>query len=169
MISSVKKGLKEMVPYVILILVIVFIRLFIVTPVRVDGTSMENTLKENDILILNKFDHKYDRFDVVVFKYNNQKLIKRVIGLPGEKVEFKNNKLYINGEYIEEDFLGSKSFNFNITNLGYDVIPNDEYLLIGDNREASYDSRYFGTVKKEDIEGTVNLRLFPFNKIGNFN
>lgn len=169
MIASIKKGLKEMVPYVILILVIVFIRLFIITPVRVDGTSMENTLKENDILILNKFDHKYDRFDVVVFKYNNQKLIKRVIGLPGEKVEFKNNKLYINGEYIEEDFLGSKSFNFNITNLGYDVIPNDEYLLVGDNREASYDSRYFGTVKKEDIEGTVNLRLFPFNKIGNFN
>lgn len=169
MISSIKRGLKEMVPYLILIMVLIFIRIFIVTPVRVDGTSMENTLKENDILILNKFDHSYERFDVVVFKYNNQKLIKRVIGLPGEKVEFRNNKLYINGEYIEEDFLGSKSFNFNITDLGYDVVPNGEYLLVGDNRESSYDSRYFGTVKKEDIEGTVNLRLFPFNKIGNFN
>lgn len=168
MIASIKKGLKEMVPYFILIMVLVFIRIFIVTPVRVDGTSMENTLKENDILILNKFDHKYERFDVVVFNYNNQKLIKRVIGLPGEKVEFKNNKLYINGEYLVEDFLGSKSFNFNITDLGYDVVPNGEYLLVGDNREASYDSRYFGTVKKEDILGTVNLRIFPLNKIGNF-
>lgn len=157
-----------MVPYFILIMVLIFVRLFIVTPVRVDGPSMENTLKENDILILNKFDHSYERFDIVVFKYNNQKLIKRVIGLPGETVEFKNNKLYVNGKYLEEDFLGSKSFNFNISDLGYKVIPEGEFLLIGDNREASYDSRYFGTIKKEDILGTVNLRLFPFNKIGFF-
>lgn len=169
MITSIKNAIKEMIPYLTLIMVLILIRLFIITPVRVDGTSMENTLKENDILILKKFDHSYERFDVVVFKYNNQKLIKRVIGLPGEKVEFKNNKLYINGEYVEEDFLGSKSFNFNITNIGYDVVPDDEYLLVGDNREESYDSRYFGTVKKEDIEGTVNLRIFPFNKLGNFN
>lgn len=168
MITSIKKGLLEMVPYFILIMVLIFVRLFIVTPVRVDGPSMENTLKENDILILNKFDHSYERFDIVVFKYNNQKLIKRVIGLPGETVEFKNNKLYVNGKYLEEDFLGSKSFNFNISDLGYKVIPEGEFLLIGDNREASYDSRYFGTIKKEDILGTVNLRLFPFNKIGFF-
>jgi len=110
----------------------------------------------------------YERFDIVVFKYNNQKLIKRVIGLPGETVEFKNNKLYINGKYIEEKFLGSESFDFNISDLGYEIIPENEYLLIGDNRGASYDSRYFGTVEKEKIEGTVNLRLFPFNKIGFF-
>lgn len=169
MIASVKKGLKEMVPYLILIMVLIFIRIFIVTPVRVDGTSMEKTLKENDILILKKFDHTYERFDVVVFNYNKQKLIKRVIGLPGETVEYKNNKLYINGEYIKEDFIGSKSFDFNISELGYNVVPNGEYLLVGDNRDASYDSRYFGTVKQEDIEGTVTLRLYPFNKIGFFN
>lgn len=169
MITSLKKGLKEMIPYLILIMVLIFIRLFIVTPVRVDGTSMENTLQENDILILNKFDYTYERFDVVVFNYHNQKLIKRVIGLPGEKVEFKNNKLYIDGKYIKEDFLGSKSSDFSIEDLGYSVIPEDEYLLIGDNREASYDSRYFGTVNKKYIKGTVNFRLFPFNKIGKFN
>jgi len=167
-IASIKKEIKEMVPYVILIMVIILIRLFIITPVRVDGSSMENTLKENDILILNKLDKNYERFDIVVFKYNNQKLIKRVIGLPGETVEFKNNKLYINGKYIEEKFLGSESFDFNISDLGYEIIPENEYLLIGDNRGASYDSRYFGTVEKEKIEGTVNLRLFPFNKIGFF-
>ena len=87
------KFIKELVPYIVIIVVVVLIRTFIVTPVQVDGESMYPTLLDNQILILKKYDHSYDRFDIVVFKYNNSKLVKRVIGLPGETVSYKNNIL----------------------------------------------------------------------------
>ena len=79
-----KKIVKELIPYVIIVVVVFFIRTFIITPVRVYGSSMENTLKNNDILLLKKFDKKYDRYDVVVINHTNEnykteRIIKRVI------------------------------------------------------------------------------------------
>ena len=78
-----KKIIKEVYPYIIIIVCVVLFRTFIATPVRVDGNSMNDTLNNNDILILNKLDTSYERFDIVVINYGNTKLVKRIIGLPG--------------------------------------------------------------------------------------
>ena len=108
-----KKIIKELYPYVVIVIVVVLFRTFIATPVRVDGDSMKDTLYNNDILILNKLDKTYERFDVVVIDYNNTKLVKRIIGLPGENISYKNNELYINNE-IMEDVQTSRTGDFSL-------------------------------------------------------
>lgn len=165
-----KNIIKDLIPYVIIILLVVLIRTFIVTPVRVDGSSMYPTLKNGEILILKKYDHTYSRFDIVVLKYGNERLVKRVIGLPGEHIAYKDSKLYINDEYISEDFLPEDlSFeDFDNILIGHNYVPENSYLVIGDNRNASVDSRIFGFVDKKYILGVTNLRIFPFNRINKF-
>ncbi len=135
------KFIKELVPYIVIIVVVVLIRTFIVTPVQVDGESMYPTLLDNQILILKKYDHSYDRFDIVVFKYNNSKLVKRVIGLPGETVSYKNNILYINNKEIDNIKLDAYTYDFDLSEIGFDKIPEGYYFVLGDNRINSLDSR----------------------------
>jgi len=156
------KFIKEFVPYVVITLIVLFVRMYIVSPVRVDGNSMHPTLKNREFLLLTKFDKSYDRFDIVVLKYNNQKLVKRIIGLPGEHVEYKNNKLYVNGKVVEEKFKLFETDDFNIKELGYDVIPDNHYFVVGDNRGASLDSRKIGLIYDKNIEGTINISLSRF-------
>ena len=163
------KKIKDSISFIIIILAIILVRLFIVTPVRVDGPSMNNTLKDGDILLLDKYDNKYERFEIVVFNYNGERLIKRVIGLPGEVVSYKNNKLYINGNEIEDNYGLGYTENFELKDLNLTKIPDNEYLVMGDNRNDSLDSRYFGTISKDKILGSVKYRLFPFNKFGKVN
>ena len=159
------KLLKELIPYIIIIIAALLIRTFIFTPVKVDGASMYPTLEDGEILILKKYDKSYQRFEIAVIKHDNDMLVKRIIGLPGENVKYKNNKLYINGKKIEEP-LYLETENFSLSNLGYSKIPDDYYLVLGDNRYNSTDSRIFGLIKKEDILGTTSLRIWPLNKIG---
>lgn len=165
-----KKILKEIYPYIIIIVCVVLFRTFIATPVRVDGSSMDHTLHNNDILILNKLDKNFDRFDIVVINKNGSKLVKRIIGLPGENIEYKNNTLYINGKKME-DASQRRTLDFSLEKL-YDIekIPNNYYFVMGDNRGNSLDSRDYrvGLINKKDIIGTTKFRLFPFNKIGIF-
>ena len=104
--KRVERILKDAIPYIIVVVIVILIRSFIVTPAVVDGDSMLPTLKDNNIIILNKLDYKLNdinRFDIVVVKdLDKDLIIKRVIGLPGETIEFKNNKLYIeNKEFID--------------------------------------------------------------------
>ena len=173
--EKLKKILKELYPYVIIVVVVVLFRTFIATPVRVDGSSMDSTLKDGDILILNKLDKNYERFDVVVVNVTidgkTSKLVKRIIGLPGENIEYKNNELYINGKKLE-DVSTERTNNFSLEDL-YNInnIPKGSYFVMGDNRNNSRDSRDYtvGLIKKEDIVGTTTIRLFPLNKIGKFN
>ena len=166
-----KKVFKELYSYIIIIVVVVLFRSFIATPVRVDGDSMNSTLNNNDILILNKLDKDFDRFDIVVIKYGKSKLVKRIIGLPGENIEYKENDLYIDGELLE-DVAIARTKDFSLKEL-YDIdkIPEDYYFVMGDNRGNSLDSRSerVGLIKKSDIVGTTKIRLFPFTKIGKFN
>lgn len=164
--EKIKNILKEYLPYIIILIVIIFIRTFIVTLVRVDGSSMENTLHNGEILVLNKLDKNFERFDIVVIKYNNERLVKRIIGLPGEQVRYRNNQLFIDGKKIKEKFIDEETANFNIMELGYNRIPKGYYFVVGDNRDNSLDSRYIGLIKKEQIQGTTKIRLFPFHKIG---
>ena len=156
-----KKFIKELIPYIIIIISVVIIRTFIVTPVRVDGVSMSTTLENNEILILNKVDKSYNRFDVIVFNYNNEKLVKRIIGLPGETIKVKDNKLYINNKYINEEFTHRLTDDYEYER----VIPSNTYFVMGDNRSNSLDSRFIGPINKQNIEGTVNISLLPLKKI----
>ena len=172
--EKLKKYIKEIYPYIIIIIVVVLFRTFIATPVRVDGSSMDSTLKDGDILILNKLDTNYKRFDVVVIDVNidgkQVKLVKRIIGLPGESIEYKKNSLYINKKIIK-DVATERTSNFTLNEIyNIEKIPQDHYFVMGDNRNGSRDSRDYtvGLIKKEDIIGTTKVRLFPFNKIGKF-
>ena len=163
---------KELIPYVIIVIVVVLIRTFIVTPVIVSGPSMEPTLKNKDILILNKLHKKFNRYDVVVIdaKINGKKerIVKRIMGLPGESIEFKNNMFYVNGKRLSDDYRG-KTNDFTLEEVtGYEEIPDDYYFVMGDNRRNSLDSRDYriGLVKKSDIIGVPMFRIWPLNKIG---
>ena len=160
------KYIKELVPYIVIIVVVVLLRTFIITPVRVNGPSMIPTLNDGDILLLEKYDTNFQRHDIIVLKYNGEKLVKRVIGLPGETVEYKNNILYINGNKVNESFLTDKTQDFTLKKLGYDKIPDGYYFVVGDNRDNSLDSRFIGLIPKDTIEGKVVFRLFPFKHFG---
>ncbi len=157
-----KEKIKEISPYVLIVVVIVVIRIFIATPVKVDGDSMYNTLNDNDIVLLSKLS-SIDRFDIIVLKENdnNATIIKRVIGMPGDKVKIRNNKIYINNKIIEDEYAYGETSDYDEITLG-----DDEYFVLGDNRLISKDSRYFGAIKKSDIKGKAIFRLFPFTRFG---
>ncbi len=160
------KIIKELIPYLIIILVVMVIRTFIFTPIMVDGQSMVPTLEGNEIMILKKYDTSYERFDIVVVNKSveGDNLIKRVIGLPGETIYYENGLLYINDKVVEDVYAYGETLDFEKITLGA-----DEYFLMGDNREISLDSRSIGVIKKQEIEGTTNLVVYPFNKFGKVN
>lgn len=156
--------IKELIPYLVVIIVVVLIKVYIFSPIRVQGNSMDDTLSNGDIMILDEISYRFKeikRFDIVVIKTKNDFLIKRVVGLPGEKVKYKNNKLFINNKYVEEEFNHSKTDDFEEV-----ILDKDEYFVLGDNRVVSMDSRYFGAFTKKEIKGHTNLTLFPFKRIG---
>ena len=158
-----KKVLKESYPYLIIIVVILLVRAFLFTPIIVNGTSMYPTLKEHDMMILNKISLRVnglERFDIVVVD-NEDYIIKRVIGLPGETVAYYDGKLYINGKHMEDNYATSTTKDFDPVKLG-----KNEYFVMGDNREVSKDSRTIGPVNIKNIKGKASLRLVPLNKIG---
>ncbi len=169
------KIFKEVMSYVIIILIVILIRIFIATPVKVDGSSMFPTLKNNDVLIEKKFDKSFDRFDIVVINYKKDKLVKRVIGLPGETVRISvthvgNNvvsKIYINGEVLEENY-GYEPIRDGGSASQEIKLGDNEYFVLGDNRNNSSDSRFIGVINKKDIKGVTNFRLFPFKNFGKF-
>lgn len=160
------KYIKEFMPYVVIILLVVLLRSYIITPVQVDGKSMMPTLQNNDVLLLKKFDRNFDRFRIVVLDYQGERLIKRIIGLPGEHIAYRDNKLYINGVETEETFSHEETYDFDLKNLGYEVIPEGHYLVLGDNRINSMDGRLFGPVEKKQLKGIVDFSLFPFSSFG---
>lgn len=176
---DVVEFLKDSFKYLIVIIIVLVIAIYVVSFQQVIGPSMNPTLKEGDILVLNKIMYKFrkiKRNDIVALRYaEDEKLVvKRIIGLPGEKIEYKDLKenndvksiLYIDGKGYDEEYLNNVyTKSFSIEDLGYEVIPDDMYLVLGDNRSNSLDSRNFGLVKKEDIIGRVKVRIFPFNNI----
>lgn len=161
------KFLKELIPYLVIIVVVIVIRTFVATPVKVDGRSMVPTLNNNDILILSKLSRNYKRFDIVVVKAHGTKLVKRIIGLPGENIEYKDNVLYINGKEVS-DVTPEETDDFSLEELyGLKKIPNNYYFVMGDNRDGSSDSRdsRIGLIKKDNILGKTIFRIWPLNKM----
>ncbi len=172
---DIKEHIKDVSVYIIIILAVVFCVQYVVTIQQNMGPSMQPTLYEGDAFLLNKLSYrigKIHRGDVIVFNYKSTKyMVKRVIGLPGEKIEYKDNILYINGQPYKEKYLDSKvqTEDFDISGLKNsesDTIPEDMYLVLGDNRENSEDSRYYGLVSKKDIIGKTMFRIWPLSKIG---
>jgi len=157
-----------------------FIRYFLFTPIVVDGDSMMPTLENGDRMIVNKFSYKIgepNRFDIVVFHAPEQKdYIKRVIGVPGDFVEYKDDQLYINGEPIDEPYLdaykaeiseGNLTGDFSLKDIdpSLDVIPEGYVFVMGDNRRFSKDSRHIGIVDQKEIIGNTSIIFWPLNEI----
>lgn len=168
-LRGIKEFISDFAKYIIIAIIALIIFIYIISFQQVLGPSMEPNYNEGEIFLLNKLKYKiFDvkRFDVIVLKSNKSKLmIKRVIGLPGDKVEYKNNKLYINDTEVKEEFkkTGTTS-DFNISILGSTTVPENSYFVLGDNRENSEDSRIFGFVTDDEIVGKVEFRLWPIVK-----
>lgn len=174
-----KSLLRTLAEFALLIGIVSLLRVFIFNPVEVSGTSMEPNYEDADRLWQTTIIDP-GRFDVITFKSprNGKSVVKRVIGLPGDTVRYENDQLYINDVAYEEPYLEAfrkaassdlltEDFTFETAPgvLGSQV-PKDAYFVLGDNRQKTDDSRYFGFVDKEDITGVVFFRFFPLEKIG---
>ncbi len=156
--------LKDSFKYFLVVVVVFFIVLFVATFHQVIGPSMEPHLKEGDVLLLDKLSYRFfkpSRNDIVVITQDSKNMIKRIIGLPGETISYKDNILYIDGKAYEEVNIEVATADFDQVSLG-----EDEYFVMGDNRINSSDSRDFGPVSKEHIIGRVVIRLWPINEFG---
>lgn len=163
--------IKDILMYAIIVVIIFLIRLYVIVPAEVIGPSMEPTLNDKEIVVMDQIGpkyYKYKRFDVIVFEYDSPSyLIKRIVGLPGEKIQIKDNTLFVDDEEVEQAFATTgDTKDFSINDLEYTTIPNDMYLVLGDNRENSTDSRTIGLIPKDKITGKIIFRIWPFKQIG---
>jgi signal peptidase I len=197
--NPVRSFLKEWALFGLIIGGIILSRIYLWTPVRVDGHSMDPTLADSEyLLVINKL--PIDRFDIVVASETEngktKEIVKRVIGLPGDTIQYENDTLYINGKKTDEPYLKEYIKKFKedklqstYTGKGFEEngelfrqmaqiaeaftvdkdgsatftkkLLDDEYLLLGDDRIVSKDSRQVGAFKKEQIKGEAVLRLWP--------
>lgn len=141
---------------ILIIIAVVVVKTCIVDIARVQGNSMNPTLKNNDLLLYSKMNNNYSRFDIVIMKIDNKFYIKRIIGLPGETIEYKDNKLLVNKKIVNEPFNTTKTNDFSLVQIcSYKIIPQNMYLVLGDNRQNSYDSRNYGLVDVSNIKGKI--------------
>lgn len=152
------------------------VRALLLTPIEVKGASMEPTLHSQERMFVTKIGD-VKRFDIVVFHATEEKdYIKRVIGLPGDRVEYKDDMLYINGKLYKEPYLDESkkqitdgpltgSFTLSETPVGSEVVPEGHIFVMGDNRRRSKDSRHIGAVPIESIVGTTKFVFYPLNEI----
>lgn len=165
-----KHFIKELLPYIIIIIIVVLIRTFIITPILVSGDSMKPNLHDNEVLLIKKINYNsstIERFDIVVIKEENEEIIKRIIGMPGEHISYKNNKLYVNDKIVSENFEFRDTRDFNLEEIcNCSTIPEGKYLVLGDNRPISKDSRIIGLIDEEDIIGKAIYRIWPIAKFG---
>lgn len=171
-----KNEVMSWVKTIVFAFIVVFVcRQFLFTPITVKGESMSPTFEDNQKVVISKTS-KIERFDIVVFKSPNMKdnYIKRVIGLPGDKIEVKDDVLYIDGKAYEEPYLNANKEKILFGQLTEDFtleqntessrVPEGYYFVMGDNRLRSYDSRMFGFIAKDELLGEVKLRVFPLGR-----
>ncbi|QFT88303.1 Signal peptidase I V [Bacillus sp. THAF10] len=171
-----KKHLTALKWFITPILIIIFVRALFFSNYVVEGHSMNPTLEQGNFLMVNKMVYAFsqpERFDVIVFRQEGQDVnyVKRVIGLPGDEIEYIKDILYVNGQPVMEPFISSddlKVFGGNFTGdfsleelTGVEKVPKGHVFVIGDNRLSSFDSRHFGYVAVKDIVGKVHIRYWP--------
>jgi signal peptidase I len=155
---------------VVAVVVAVFVIVFLYQPVKVEGTSMQPGLQNHDRLFVNKFIYdfgKIHRGDIVVFHYplNPKKsFIKRVIGLPGDRLNIVDGHVYLNGRRLHEPYVPLKYRDHGSMMVG--VVPPGEYFVMGDHRNVSEDSRDFGPVPRKDIYGEAGFVYWPLSYMG---
>ena len=178
-LREVTEFIKDTAAYIVIIAVILFVFTFIIAFQPVAGNSMSPTLVDGEVALVSKFAYYFSfpqRNEIVIINKNDKSYVKRIVGLPGESVKYLNGILYINDKPYKETFLSSsiKTSNFlfedicSINECTDGVIPKNKYLVLGDNRPESIDSRdnSFGLVDFKEIKGKAFFVIFPFNKLG---
>ncbi|WP_445506425.1 signal peptidase I [Niallia sp. 03190] len=159
-------------------IIFIIIRAFFFSNYEVEGESMMPTLQDGNKLVVNKMGYKisnFKHFDVIVFHANKQEdYVKRVIGLPGDKMEYKDDHLYINGKMYKETYLdpyrsqvsaGRLTGDFTLKEItGKKMVPKDMLFVLGDNRLGSWDSRHFGFIPIDQVVGKVSMRYWPLDE-----
>jgi signal peptidase I len=172
---------KEIISWILTlgsaVLIALFIRTFLFEPIFVDGQSMCDTLQDREVMIVTKTDYIFgqpQRGDVVICKYpgRTENFVKRLMALPGDTIEIRDHVVYINGEAVDEPYLTSSRNDDTVTaDMELMTLGDDQYFVMGDNRDNSHDSRnYYGygktaTLTRSQIVGHVRCVVYPFNKI----
>lgn len=139
------------------LLIVLPVRTFIIQPFFVDGDSMSPNYNKNDYLLIGMVDRQFNRGDVIVYrnpKDKNQFLIKRIVGLPGEKVDIQGGMVFINNQQLNESYYNGKTFNINPDSTSI-ILSEGQYFVLGDNRGKSFDSRMHGPIEKSYIIGKI--------------
>ncbi len=171
--SRLKNVVSTIVWILVMLLAVFLIIEFVGQRTQVSGRSMEPTLHDGDNLIVDKISYRFrdpERFDIIVFPYQYEDhtyYIKRIIGLPGETVQIVDGKIYINGEVLEENY-GKEVIEDPGRAAEPIVLGDDEYFVLGDNRNNSSDSRVekVGNIKRSDIIGRAWVRIWPLDSFG---
>jgi signal peptidase I len=170
-----KRGTRQVIEWMVLIaaalLLALLIKAFLFQAFYIPSESMVPTLNKNDRVLVNKLSYKFHdvhRGDIVVFEAppgeedDIKDLVKRVIGLPGDQIAFKDGVVYLNGSPLDESYLPEGTITSQTCNVAAQVtVPANSYWVMGDNRQASKDSRCFGAIPKGDIVGRVFFKMWP--------
>jgi signal peptidase I len=167
LIAELKSWIRDIL---LAVAIAVFIVIFVIQPVKVEGTSMQPRLVDQERIFVNRFIYRFEeiqRGDVVVFWYprdTNKSFIKRVVGVPGDVVEIRRGLLHVNGARIEEPYLKPEFRDHE--SFARSVVPPDHYFVLGDHRNSSNDSRMWGFVPLRLIYGKAIFRYWPVSRLG---
>jgi signal peptidase I len=173
--SAASSLLREIAEVVVLAVILYFGISFAVQAVHVEGLSMFATLDNDDYLIANKIDYRFhapERGDIIILRpptNNSTDFIKRIIALPGERLLIRSGFVYINGHKLNEPYLPEEwvtQNNWPLDNPNGAVMPANQYFVMGDNRNRSQDSRFFGPISRDRIDGKAWFRIWPLNHFG---
>jgi len=162
--------MKVLTDIVVVAGVALFLFVYFGNTAVVSGYSMDNTLTNNDVVLINKFTYaisKIERFDVIVYGTDSGKYVKRIIGMPGERIKIENGKVYIDGKVLRNDIGGDAILSAGVAESEI-LLGEDEYFVLGDNRNNSEDSRFttVGNIKRENIIGKAWFEITGITDFG---